>query len=157
MSHTLIIAEAGVNHNGSLETAKKMAMTAKECGADIVKFQTAKLDSLVSHTAKLAEYQKENIGLEISQREMLKKLLLTYGEFAELSDYCKELGIKFLSTPFDLESIDFLDGLGCAMWKIDVYKRQRRWKTMWLLWGRKIMNSNIKNIRFILNELQVLN
>lgn len=118
MSHTLIIAEAGVNHNGSLETAKKMAMTAKECGADIVKFQTAKLDSLVSHTAKLAEYQKENIGLEISQREMLKKLLLTYGEFAELSDYCKELGIKFLSTPFDLESIDFLDGLGCAMWKI---------------------------------------
>lgn len=115
---TLIIAEAGVNHNGSLELAKKLSLTAKECGADIVKFQTAKLDSLVSKSAKMAKYQKENIGSDMSQRDMLKKLLLTYEEFAELSEYCKKIGIKFLSTPFDLESIAFLHDLGCDLWKV---------------------------------------
>lgn len=116
--HTLIIAEAGVNHNGSLETAKKLAFVAKECGADIVKFQTAKLDSLVSKFASMATYQKENIGENMSQKQMLKKLLLTFDEFAQLATYCKEIGIKFLSTPFDLESIKFLDSLGCDVWKI---------------------------------------
>lgn len=82
---------------------------AKKCGADIVKFQTAKLSSLVSKTAKMAEYQKKNIGQEMSQREMLKKLLLSYDQFRELAAYCREIGITFLSTPFDLESIDFLE------------------------------------------------
>lgn len=115
---TLIIAEAGVNHNGSLELAKKLAFTAKNAGADIVKFQTAKLSSLVSKNADMAEYQKENIGKEMSQQDMLKKILLSYGEFIELSQYCKKIGIKFLSTPFDLESIDFLESLGCDLWKI---------------------------------------
>lgn len=115
---TLIIAEAGVNHNGSLELAKKLALTAKNCGADIVKFQTAKLDSLVSKHAHMADYQKENIGMEMSQRDMLKKLLLTYDEFAELAAYCREIDVCFLSTPFDLESVDFLEELGCNMWKI---------------------------------------
>lgn len=115
---TLIIAEAGVNHNGSLELAKKLALTAKNCGADIVKFQTAKLDSLVSKYAEMADYQKENIGRDMSQRDMLKKLLLSYDEFAELAAYCKEIGVYFLSTPFDLESIAFLEKLGCSMWKI---------------------------------------
>lgn len=115
---TLIIAEAGVNHNGNLEFAKKLALTAKNCGADIVKFQTAKLDALVSKHAQMADYQKKNIGSEMSQRDMLKKLLLTYNEFVELSAYCKEIDMCFISTPFDMESIFFLEELGCSMWKI---------------------------------------
>lgn len=114
----LIIAEAGVNHNGSIELAKELALKAKEAGADIVKYQTARLESLVSKEAKMAEYQKENIGQTMSQKEMLKKLLLSFDEFRELADYCKEVGIKFLSTPFDVESIDFLEEIGCDMWKV---------------------------------------
>jgi N,N'-diacetyllegionaminate synthase len=116
--HTVIIAEAGVNHNGSLETAKKLALTAKECGADIVKFQTAKLESLVSKSANMADYQKNNIGKEMSQYEMLKGLLLSFDEFTELATYCRKIGIVFLSTPFDLDSIAFLEDLGCDLWKI---------------------------------------
>ena len=107
MTHTLIIAEAGVNHNGSLETAKQLAAAAKECGADIVKFQTARLDSLVSKYARMAEYQKKNTGEEESQKDMLRRLLLSFEDFLELADYCKKIGIKFLSTPFDIESIQF--------------------------------------------------
>ena len=118
MAKTLIIAEAGVNHNGELEIAKELVREAKKCGADIVKCQTATLSSLVYKTAKMAEYQKENIGQEMSQRDMLKKLMLSYDEFTELAAYCREIGITFLSTPFDLESIDFLVELGCDMWKI---------------------------------------
>ena len=113
-----IIAEAGVNHNGNLETAKQLALAAKECGADIVKFQTSKLSALVSRYAPMAEYQKENIGAEMSQQEMLKKLLLSYEEFVGLADYCRNINMPFLSTPFDLDSIDFLEKLGCSMWKI---------------------------------------
>ncbi len=118
MNHTLIIAEAGVNHNGSLELAKKLVDAAYESGADIVKFQTAKLSSLVTKTAPTAEYQQENMGQELSQAEMLKKLLLSFDNFRELSQYCKSVGIQFLSTPFDLESIDFLEEIGCTFWKI---------------------------------------
>lgn len=114
----LVIAEAGVNHNGSLETAKKMAAVAKDCGADIVKFQTANLFSLVSKYAGMADYQKRNIRQEMSQQELLSKLLLTYEDFRSLAAYCEEIGIRFLSTPFDLESIDFLQELGCSFWKI---------------------------------------
>ncbi|MBQ9355214.1 MAG: N-acetylneuraminate synthase family protein, partial [Clostridia bacterium] len=117
MGKTLIIAEAGVNHNGSLETAKKLVDVAKECGVDIVKFQTAKLDSLVSKNAPMADYQKKNIGNEESQKEMLKKLLLSFDDFVELAEYCKKVGIMFLSTPFDLESIDFLDSMQ-GIWKV---------------------------------------
>ena len=116
--HILIIAEAGVNHNGNLETAKQLALTAKKSGADIVKFQTARPEALVSQYARLADYQKQNIGKEMSQLDMLKNLFLTYDEFIELATYCKEIGICFLSTPFDLESIEFLQQLGCDMWKI---------------------------------------
>ena len=115
---TLIIAEAGVNHNGSLEIAKKLVYTAKQCGADIVKFQTAKLESLVSKNAGMAEYQEKNIRKKMSQQDMLRKLLLSYDEFMLLSEYCKEIGISFLSTPFDIDSIAFLDKLGCPFWKV---------------------------------------
>lgn len=118
MGKVLIIAEAGVNHNGDLELAKKLALVAKECGADIVKFQTARVSSLVSKFAQMADYQKQNIGHEMSQQEMLKKLLLSYDEFIVLAEYCKEIGIQFLSTPFDIESIDFLENLGCDLWKV---------------------------------------
>lgn len=118
MNKVLIIAEAGVNHNGKLEIAKKLALIAKNSGADIVKFQTAKLESLVTDSAPMAEYQKKNIKNAVSQKEMIKTLLLPYEDFIELSDYCKEIGIQFLSTPFDMESIDFLASLGCAKWKV---------------------------------------
>lgn len=117
MDHTLIIAEAGVNHNGNLEIAKQLVLVAKECGADIVKFQTAKLDALVSKQAQMAEYQKKNIGKKESQKEMLRKLLLSYEDFIELASYCKEVGIQFLSTPFDIESVHFLDEMQ-NIWKI---------------------------------------
>ena len=117
MSKVLIIAEAGVNHNGSLETAKELVRTAKACGADIVKFQTAKLDSLVSKHAEMADYQKKNIGREESQKEMLRKLLLSYDDFLELADYCREVGIQFLSTPFDIDSIRFLNEMQ-DIWKV---------------------------------------
>ena len=106
MKKVLIIAEAGVNHNGSLETAKKLVDAACESGADIVKFQTAKLGSLVTKYAPMAGYQKENMREDSSQAQMLKRLLLPFDDFKELSQYCKMVGIQFLSTPFDLESID---------------------------------------------------
>ena len=117
MNKVLIIAEAGVNHNGDLQLAKKLIDKAKESGADIVKFQTAKLDSLVSESATMAEYQKKNIGKEESQKDMLRKLLLPFEDFIELSKYCQQVGIKFLSTPFDIESIRFLNPLQ-NIWKI---------------------------------------
>lgn len=117
MSRVLIIAEAGVNNNGSLETAKKMVDTAKKCGADIVKFQTFAPHMLASKQAGIAEYQKRNIGKEESQECMLRKLVLSEDEFYCLSAYCKESGIGFLSTPFDIESIHFLDRLQ-DIWKI---------------------------------------
>lgn len=117
MKKVLIIAEAGVNHNGDIDLAKKLIDAAKESGADIVKFQTANLDSLVSGDAPMAEYQKRNAGGNGTQREMLKNLLLPYDAFKELSLYCNEKEIEFLSTPFDIDSIYFLDNL-VKIWKI---------------------------------------
>ena len=115
---TLIIAEAGVNHNGDVELAKKMIDAAKLAGVDLIKFQTSKVELLVSKFAKKAKYQMEATGSEESQFEMIKKLLLSYDEFRELNQYCKEKEIVFLSTPFDLDSIDFLDELAMPFWKI---------------------------------------
>lgn len=117
MSRTLIIAEAGVNHNGDVDTAKKLIDEAKRCGADIVKFQTFNPKKLASKHAVMADYQKENLGLEESQQSMLEKLTLKQVEYIELADYCKEVGIRFLSTPFEIESIKFLNGLQ-DVWKI---------------------------------------
>lgn len=106
--HTYIIAEAGVNHNGSLDLAFSLIDVAVEAGADAVKFQTFKTENLVTKKARQAEYQVENIGEETSQFDMLKKLELTYDEFVQLKAYCDEKKIEFLSTPFDRESVDFL-------------------------------------------------
>ncbi len=117
MEKVLIIAEAGVNHNGSLEMAKQMADIAKRCGADFVKFQTVKADSLVSRFAAMAEYQKKNTGTEESQLDMLKKVILSYDDFIELWKYCQSKDIGFLSTPFDIESIHFLNDM-VPFWKI---------------------------------------
>ena len=113
----LIIAEAGVNHNGSIQRAKQMIESAKKCGADIVKFQTANVNSLVSQYAQMANYQKKNIGKEESQKEMLDKLILPFESFLELKSHCDTVGIQFLSTPFDIESIQFLNEL-VPFWKI---------------------------------------
>lgn len=112
-----IIAEAGVNHNGSLELAYRLADAAKAAGADCVKFQTFRSKNLVSRSARKADYQKDTTG-EGSQADMLEKLELSYDEFIKLKDYCDRIGICFLSTPFDLESIDFLDSLDMPFWKI---------------------------------------
>lgn len=115
---TLIIAEVGVNHNGDVEVAKKMVKEAKRCGVDIVKFQTGKLELLVSKNAEKANYQKLTTGNEETQYDMIKKLLLSFDEFEKLNVHCKENNIVFLSTPFDLDSIDFLDQLDMPFWKI---------------------------------------
>lgn len=118
MNKVFIIAEAGVNHNGQLEIAKELARVAKESGADAVKFQTFKTENLVASYTSQAEYQEKNIGKEQSQADMLRKLELSYEEFRELHRFCQEIGILFLSTAFDLESIDFLAELGMPIWKI---------------------------------------
>lgn len=118
--HVLIIAEAGVNHNGSLDIAKKLVDKAVEAGVDIIKFQTFKAEKLVSKSAKQAEYQKKNIGssADDSQYNMLKKLELSEQDHQVLMDYCKEKGIRFWSTAFDFDSIDYLHSLNLELWKI---------------------------------------
>ena len=119
MKHTLIIAEAGVNHNGSIELAKQLVDKAVEAGVDYIKFQTFKTEKLVAKSAQMASYQKKNIGTEDnSQFTMLKKLELSPEQHEELIAYCKEKGIKFFSTAFDLDSIDYLHSLNLGLWKI---------------------------------------
>lgn len=115
----LIIAEAGVNHNGSMKIAKQLVDAAVEASVDIIKFQTFKAEKLVSKTAKQAEYQKNNIGDgNDSQYEMLKTLELSEENHEELIAYCREKGIRFWSTAFDFESMDYLHSLGLGLWKI---------------------------------------
>lgn len=118
--HTLIIAEAGVNHNGSIDIAKLLVDKAADAGADIIKFQTFKSEKLVSKSAQQAEYQKKNIGAKSdnSQLSMLKKLELSEQNHVELMAYCKEKDIKFFSTAFDFDSIDYLHALNLGLWKI---------------------------------------
>ena len=114
-----IIAEAGVNHNGKLDLAKKLIDVAKDAGADAVKFQTFSADALASKSAKKAEYQAANIGgTDPSQYNMLKALELQKEDFIELKAYCTEKGILFLSTPFDLPSVALLEQLGVPGYKI---------------------------------------
>ena len=115
---TFIIAEAGVNHNGSVQTAKKLIDVAVEAGADAVKFQTFKTENLVSKNDEKANYQKETTNANESQYEMIKKLELDLETHKELISYCNEKNIMFLSTPFDHESIVLLDMLGLEIFKI---------------------------------------
>lgn len=116
--HVIIIAEAGVNHNGDLELARRMVVAAKEAGADYVKFQTAVPELVISSVAPKAEYQKKTTGAEESQLDMCRKIHLPLSDYAGLKKYCDEIGIGFMSTPFDLVSIDCLAGLGMDYWKI---------------------------------------
>ena len=118
MSRVKIIAEAGVNHNGNIIIAKKMIDFAKEAGADYIKFQTFIPENLVSKHAKKAEYQKITTVSDESQLQMLRKLMLSENEFIELSDYCEATSIGFISTPFDLESVDFLNSFNMDFWKV---------------------------------------
>ena len=112
-----IIAEAGVNHNGNYETACNLVDAAKMAGVDCIKFQTFRSDNLVSHNAKKAEYQKNTTGGG-AQADMLKKLELSFDEFLKLKEYCDKVGICFLSTPFDFDSIEFLKSIEMPFWKI---------------------------------------
>jgi N-acetylneuraminate synthase len=120
MQNCLIIAEAGVNHNGSLEIAKRLIEIAADAGVDVVKFQTFKASNIVSSIAKKADYQKGNMKYDTndSQFSMLKKLELTYSDHLILIEHCKKHNINFLSTAFDLESIDMLVGFGLEQYKI---------------------------------------
>ncbi|MBR5166487.1 MAG: N-acetylneuraminate synthase [Salinivirgaceae bacterium] len=120
MKHVLIIAEAGVNHNGSIEIAKQLIDKAVEAGVDIIKFQTFKSEKLVSKSAKQADYQKKNLNNSDndSQLSMLKKLELSDSDHNQLIEYCNKKNIKFFSTAFDFESIDYLHSINIGLWKI---------------------------------------
>ncbi len=119
MKNTVIIAEAGVNHNGDIELAKKLIDAAAEAGVDYVKFQTFKSENLVSKFAKKASYQIKNTQDEVeNQFQMLKKLELTTAQHFELVEYCKKKNISFFSTAFDLDSLSFLNELGIKFVKI---------------------------------------
>ena len=117
-SKTFIIAEAGVNHNGSMETAKKLVDAAVEAGVDAVKFQTFKTDKLILNNIEKAPYQKKTTNVLENQHEMLRRLEVTKEQNKELIMYCKEKGILFLSTPFEKASLDELDELGVPAFKI---------------------------------------
>lgn len=113
----IIIAEAGVNHNGSLETALQLVDAAASAGADYVKFQTFKSEKIVTNSGKTAEYQKENTHAD-SQLDMLRRLELPFEDFKTIAKQCREKSIGFLSTPFDLESISFLATFGMDYMKV---------------------------------------
>ena len=117
-SKTFIIAEAGVNHNGSMETAKKLVDAAVEAGVDAVKFQTFKTDKLILNNIEKAPYQKKTTNVSENQYEMLKRLEVTKEQNKELMRYCKQRGILFLSTPFERDSLNELDELGVSAFKI---------------------------------------
>ena len=117
-NEVIIIAEAGVNHNGSLDIGIELIDRASEAGADYVKFQTFVAEKIISRFAPKAEYQVQNTGVQESQLDMVRKLELTPGDHLKLQAHCTGKGIGFLSTPFDLESIDLLKGMGITLGKI---------------------------------------
>lgn len=114
----LIIAEAGVNHNGKLELALKLCDAAKKAGADVIKFQTWKTEAIITNTVAQAAYQKENTNKEESQFDMLKKLELSYSDFTKIKEHCDSIGIVFASTADEAESLDFLVTLGIPFIKV---------------------------------------
>ncbi len=116
--HIIIIAEAGVNHNASLERARQMVVEARKAGADYVKFQTAVPELVISSLAPKAEYQKETTGNDQSQLDMCRAIHLPLSAYKELAELCHSEGIGFMSTPFDLVSIDTLAEIGQDYWKI---------------------------------------
>ncbi len=156
--HTIIIAEAGVNHNGNFEMAQQMIYAAKEAGADYVKFQTAIPELVISTFAPKAEYQKETTGGEESQLEMCRRIHLPLSAYAELARICREVGIGFMSTPFDLPSIDCLASLDMDYWKIPSgeitnlpYLRK-----IGALGGKIIMSTGMSTLEEVKNAVRVL-
>ena len=115
---TLIIAEAGVNHNGDIEIAKKLCLAAKDAGADIVKFQTWITEKIITKEVRKADYQIDNTGSNQSQFDMLKSLELSFSQFAEIKKFCDKINIQFASTADEAESLDFLIDLGIPFIKI---------------------------------------
>lgn len=114
-----IIAEAGVNHNGKVDLALKLCDEAKKAGVDAIKFQTWKTENIVTRSTELAAYQEKNLASNNdSQYEMLKKLELDYSDFVKIKEYCDSIGIQFLSTPDDEESLEFLSSIGLSFLKI---------------------------------------
>jgi len=164
-----IIAEAGVNHNGSLELAYKLIDIAVKAKADAIKFQTFNSKKLVSESAEKAEYQKKTTGKNETQFDMLKKLELSYNDFILISKRCIERDIEFISTPFDLDSVDFLNSIGVKTFKIGsgdltnfllLKKIAEKNKKIILSTGMSSMNEVKKSVDFIKkfssNELIVL-
>lgn len=158
MGHVCIIAEAGVNHNGDIKLAKKMVDVAKQAGVDYIKFQTFSPEKLVSKYAQKAKYQKENTNSDESQLKMLQKVALSKSEFRQLKEYCSEVGIGFISTPFDDDSINFLEEFDMDFWKIpsgeitNLPYLEKIANT-----GRKvIMSTGMCEVEEILNAISVL-
>lgn len=158
MGHVCIIAEAGVNHNGDIKLAKKMVDVAKQAGVDYIKFQTFSPEKLVSKYAQKAKYQKENTNSDESQLKMLQKVALSKSEFEQLKEYCSEVGIGFISTPFDDDSINFLEEFDMDFWKIpsgeitNLPYLEKIANT-----GRKvIMSTGMCEVEEILNAISVL-
>ena len=154
----IIIAEAGVNHNGDLDMARQMVLAAKEAGADYVKFQTAVPELVISTFAPKAEYQKETTGEEMSQLEMCKAIHLPLEAYAGLAGLCRETGIGFMSTPFALVSIDCLIPLKQDYWKIPSgeitnlpYLRK-----IGALGEKIIMSTGMSTLAEVENALQIL-
>ena len=116
--HVYIIAEAGVNHNGRLDLALQLCDAAKDAGVDAIKFQTWKTELIISKNTEMADYQKKNLGNDDSQYDMLKKLELSYDNFHLIKDYCDNIGLQFLSTADETESLDFLCELGMPFIKL---------------------------------------
>ena len=118
MKRVIVIAEAGPNHNGKLKLAYKLVDLAKNCGANFVKFQTSVPELHISKFAQKADYQIKNSSKTENQLEMAKKIILTYKQFQKVKKYCQKRKIEFLSTPFDLKSINFLKSLNMKYFKI---------------------------------------
>ena len=157
--HTIIIAEAGVNHNGDFEMAKKMIRAAKEAGADYVKFQTAIPELVISTFAPKADYQKETTGEGESQLEMCRRIHLPLSAYKELKAICDKEGIGFMSTPFDLPSIECLADLDMDYWKIPSgeitnlpYLRKIGQKG-----GKVIMSTGMSNLDEVKTAVEILN
>lgn len=154
----VIIAEAGVNHNGDLQQAKKLIDAAADAGVDYVKFQTFKANKLVTRQAKRAAYQDQNTGDKDSQYEMLKKLELSEEDHRELINYCEEKGIKFLSTGFDDESLSFLESLGLELAKVPSGEITNLpyLKTMAKLFPKIVLSTGMADIHEVKQAYQVL-
>lgn len=155
---TLIIAEAGVNHNGDIRLAKELIRKAGEINADIIKFQTFTPKALATRTAGMAKYQAEREDAESSQLEMLTKLQLPIDAYPELQQDCIKFGVEFLSSPFDLSSIDFLAKINTTLWKIPSgeitnYPYLRK---IAILPGEIILSTGMSNLNEIESALTVL-